>query len=238
MKLCLFLTFVIVTLKGICQKSVELTAFSRYDNHAQYLSRYFERSYINYITLAGISHGINLSYLQPAFPHLKVKGGIGYYRVGVEDITSTTPWGRPNTRAIDYRHPLGIQPGFSSDKYYYNSLNVLFGFQYETPLKNRFLVISGLDFDWRYSFSQRYHMSWGEGLVFKSRKGRSVGFGVNTYLGIKMPVHNKQLYLTPEIIIPIFQRMKGDVNFGEDEKMKIDNALTGVGIALTIGRYL
>ena len=237
MKLYLSIAFVLIAHTLFAQPAIEVELLSRYDRHAKYTSRYFDRSYTNDITLSGISSGFNVKYVAPIVKNLSANFGIGYYRLGINNVTSTTPFGRPNSRTINYRHPLGIQPGFSSDKYSYNNLSLTLGTSFNMQSK-KISYRAGADVQLHYSTSQQYHINWGDGLKYKTSYNRPLGFGVNSYVAFLKPVNKNKYYISPKIIVPLFQRIQGDRAFGEDESLKIDKWLSGYGLSISIGKYL
>ena len=237
MKLFLSIPFALIAHTLFAQPAIEVELLSRYDRHAKYTSRYFDRSYTNDITLSGISSGFNVKYVTPILKNLSANFGIGYYRLGVNNVSFTTRFGRPNSRTIAYRHPQGIQPGFSSDKYFYNNLALTLGTSFNMQSK-KISYLAGADVQLHYSISQQYHIDWGDGLKYKTSHGRPLGFGVNTYVAIVKPVNKNKYYISPKIIIPLFQRIKGDRVFGEDESLKIDKWFSGYGFSISIGKYL
>ena len=238
MKIALAIIYILVALKAFPQSRIEVGLLSTYSNHAKYTSRYFDRSYTNVITISGLNYGLNLNYVRPFSKNLNATVGLGYYRLGIDKVTSTTSmWGTANGRTIQYRHPEGIQPGFYTDKYFYDILNFMLGISYEKKCKN-LSYTAGSDINFRYSLSQQYHIDWGEGLKFKTSNQRPFGFGVNSYLGILKVTSNNKYYINPKIVIPIFQRIKGDRTFGEDERIKIDKWFSGFGLSVAFGKYL
>lgn len=237
MKNIFTLLFILTSYKGVCQKSLEVSLFLRYDNYGEYTSRFFENAATTDITLAGKSQGINISYVQPLLEKIKVKVGVGYYKLGMNDVTSTNLGFIPPTRPIDYSHPDGIQPLFSTGKYHYNNLNLVSGISFENNLFKSVIIKVGADINFRYSYSQKYYLNYND-IKYKSSNGKPYGFGVDSYLGLLKSIASNKYYINPNFILPLFQRIKGDKVFTEDEKMRIDKKFSGYGVALTIGKYL
>lgn len=116
-------------------------------------------------------------------------------------------------------------------------MNLLTGISFENKLYKSLSIKVGADINFRYSYSQKYHINYGD-IKYKSSNAKPLGFGVNSYLGVLKPVGNNKYYINPNFILPLFQRIKGDKVFGEDEGMKIEEKLSGYGLAITVGRYL
>lgn len=231
------LLFLLIAFEGVGQKSLEVSLLSRFDQHGEYTSRYFNNAATSNITLSGLSYGLNVSYLQPVLQKLKVQVGVGYYRLGINNITASNQWGTPPARTIDYRHPAGIEPLFSTDKYHYNNLNLLGGILFATKFHKSVSLTLGADMNIRYSYSQQYHLNYDD-IKYRASNGKSCGFGVNSYVGFLKPIRNNQYYINPKIILSLVQRIKGDKAFGEDESLKINRNFSGYGLAIAVGKYL
>lgn len=237
MKRALTIMHILFSLKGFAQSRLEVGLASIYNKHADYTSRYFNEYYTHDITLSGVSYGLNINYVKPIGKKFNATVGMGYYRLGIDKVTATSSrWGTFHARAIDYRFPSGIQPGVTTDKYFYNNLNFLLGFQYEIKCQKLSYTV-GSDINFHYSFSQQYHLRWGEGIKFKTSIQRPFGFGVNSYLGALKLIKQTEFYIHPKIVIPIFQRIKGDRVFGEDERITLDQWFGGFGLSVSFGKY-
>lgn len=225
-------------MQGQKRKSIEVDAIVRYDKHADYTTRYFDRTYTNETKLWGVSCGANINFLQPLTDRLKLKIGVGYYKLVVDKVRQST---RVNTlspaRTINYNHPTGIEPLFATDYYYYNNLALTGGLAYEGKIKKQWNYNAGGEFTYLYTFSQLYNIKY-DNSKYRTHNGKTLGFGVNTYLGIIRRFHNDRYYINPKIIIPIYQELRGDQVFGEDKKVKMDKWFNGAGVLFTIGKYL
>ena len=224
-------------MQGQNRKSIELDFIWRHDKHADYTTRYFERTYTNDTKLWGHSYGANVNFLQPLTHKLKLKIGVGYYQLGVDKIEQTT---RVNTtapaRTIDYIHPTGIQPLFATDYYKYYNLNLIGGFTYEQKMKRQWNYSIGGDFGYLYTFSQFYNISY-DNSKYRTHNGKTLGFRVNSYFGVVRRFWNDNFYLNPKMIIPVYQQLRGDQVFGEDNSVKMDKWLNGIGVSFSIGKY-
>lgn len=237
MKHFFILLFLLIAFEGIGQKSLEVSLLSRFDKHAEYTSRYFDNAATSDIALSGISYGLHVNYLHPVLRKIKVKVGVGYYRLGINNVTATNHWGTSPARTIDYRHPAGIEPLFSTGKYHYNNLNLLGGIFFETAFRKSGFITIGADMNMRYSYSQKYHLNYDD-IKYRVSNGKPFGFGVHSYFGFLKPISNNKYYLHPNIIFSLVQRIKGDKAFGEDERMKIDKKFSGYGVSIAVGKYL
>lgn len=218
--------------------SVEFDLFSRYDKHADYTTRFSDRSYTNDTKLWGKSFGFNINYVRPVYKHFNGKIGIGYYNLGIDKIRQTTPFNIIATgRNINYRHPSGILPLFATNKYHYDDLSFTLGLAYEKPIAKKANFIAGGDFNYLYTVSQLYHVTY-DNIRYRTNNGRTLGFAANTYFGILRKFHGDKYYISPKVIVPIYQQIRGDEAFGEDQSVKMEKWLNGVGLSFTIGKYL
>ena len=239
-KLLLITTLLLTktTVYGQKNSSFELDFIGRYDKHADYTTRFGDRSYTNDTKLWGKSFGFNINYIKSLYNHVNTKVGIGYYNLGIDKIRQTTPFNIIATgRNINYRHPSGILPLFATNKYYYDNLSLTVGLAYERPIAKKVDFIAGGDFNYLYTFSQLYHITYDD-IRYRTNNSRTLGFAANTYFGLLRKVHTDEYYVSPKIIVPIYQQLRGDEAFGEDQSVKMEKWFNGVGVSLTIGKYL
>ena len=117
-----------IVVYGQRNSSVELELVGRYDKHANYTTRFGDRSYTNDTKLWGKCFGVNVNFVPSLHKHLNGKVGIGYYSLGIDKIRQTTPFNFIATgRNINYRHPSGILPLFGTKKYHYDNLSFTLG---------------------------------------------------------------------------------------------------------------
>ena len=238
-KLTFFVTLFCLSTVALAQKriSVELSLYSRYDIHADYVTRYGDRSYTDTIVLSGTSVGIRGSLLLPAGKRFKLKLGAGYNRLGINEIERKSPWG-PNVpdRTIDYTHPTGIQPLFHTDNYHYDNIDLSAGIFYLHQLKNDLVITAGAEYNYYHTFSQRYRITY-DNSKYTTTDSRPLGFGVNAQLGILTKLKTKKYYIHPAILIPVYQELNGDKVFLEDKHIRMKKELSGVGISVSFGKY-
>lgn len=227
-----------IVVYGQQNNSLELDIIGRYDKHADYTTRFGDRSYTNDIKLWGKSFGLSFNYNRSLYKHLKGKIGIGYYNLGIDKIRQTTPFNIIATgRNINYRHPSGILPLFATNKYHYDNLNFTLGLAYDKPIAKKVDLLIGGDFNYLYTFSQLYHITYDD-IRYRTNNGRTQGFAANTFFGLLRKFHTNKYYLNPKIVVPIYQQLWGDEAFGEDQSVKMQKWFNGVGISLAIGKYL
>lgn len=220
------------------QKSIEVNVEWRHDKHADYTTRYFSRSYTNDTKLWGNSFGFNLNYNHPLKKNFKLKTGLGYYRLGIDKIRQATRFGTIATgRNIDYDHPSGIQPLFATQKYHYNNLAFLGGLIYGHKLSKKWNYNLGAEFRYLYSFSQLYHITYDD-IKYQTKNSRSLGFGINTSVGVSKNLFQGNYYISPRIIIPIYQNLNGDPELGEGPDVQMRKWFDGIGASFSIGKYL
>jgi hypothetical protein len=225
------------TVYGQKVSSIELDFIGRYDKHADYTTRFGDRSYTNDTKLWGKSFGFNINYIHSLYKHINAKIGIGYYNLGIDKIRQTTPFNIIATgRNINYRHPSGILPLFGTNKYHYDDLSFTLDLAYERPIAKKVNFIAGGGFNYLYTFSQLYHITY-DNIRYRTNNGKTLGFAANTYFGLLRKFYTKY-YLSPKIVVPIYQQLGGDEAFGEDRSVKMEKWFDGVGLSLSVGKYL
>jgi hypothetical protein len=224
-------------LNAKAQPRLEVTSTIRADEHGDYTTRYFSRSFTNDMTLKGISQGITVQYIQPVVKNIYCSFGVGYYRLAIQKIKSVGRFGPTESRTIDYHHPNGIQPLFNTKQYAYNNMDLTTGIMFQSREKNGRAISLGSNVHYYQTFSQKYHINWGNGIKHKTRDWRTLGYGVEAHLGLLQRLKYKPFYLHPKLIIPIYQQIRGDEIFGEPESMLIGNWLSGIGLSFTVGKF-
>lgn len=215
-------------------KSIEASLLARWDKHAHYTTRFGNRSYSEEVQLAGLSFGGNIAYRYQLGRNLYTRAALGIYRLRIDQVRNTSRFGTATVRNIDYQSPDSTKPLYSTGKYHYNNLSFSVGVQGVFPLKQNLQFTTGADLVYYYTFSQKYHMSWNK--IYKPTHARTLGFGLNTQAGILKEF--ERFYIQPQIIIPVYQQLRGDKVFGEDESMAIPKWFNGVGALITVGKYL
>jgi len=218
------------------KSSLELTILSRYDLHADYTSRYFSRSYTDGTKLYGMSYGLSANYTHSFARHVNLTFGIGYYRLGIDKVRQATPFtSEARARAINY--PSSIQILFGTDAYHYNNLTGNIGFTYEKPFTANTFFITGANMVYLYTFSQAYHITYYDNF-YKTHITRTLGWNANAFAGILQKLKNRKYYISPKLIMPVYQSLHGDAILGEDETVRMRKWFDGLGLAVSFGKYL
>lgn len=214
-------------------RSIELSVLSRYDKHADYTSRYGSRSYTNYTQLGGISYGFTLGYRYPITRKLSAKVAAGYYRFGINKVRQTTPFEIASVRNFeDHRDRTKIL--HSTSKYHYNTFPVSTRLQLVFPLKRNTRLTVGADLLYYFTYSQRYQRT--QTKAYKTAHVRTLGWGANTQVGLLKGY--KRFYVHPQVMIPLYQVMNGDPVFKEEMSLRIPKWFNGVGMFVSVGKYL
>lgn len=234
-----FLTIALLSLAKasigqIPKNSIEFSIFGRYDKHAEYDSRYSNRTYINHTILKGMSHGDYILYKRRGIKDLFLRLGLGFYRLSVNNIRQTTPWRTIATaRNINYNDG-STRLLYSTTNYYYNTLQLSAGLEKEYRLKKNFNLTAGSDYLYYYTFSQRYNLP-DFGKEYKTHNNRTLGYGIIAQLGLVK--YFRDIYVSPKIIIPVFQSIKTDPVFLEGSQ-NLNKWFNGIGLSFTIGKFL
>jgi len=210
-----------------------VTFLSRYDKHADYNSKFGNITYSNKTQLYGISHGLDISYKYPVLKNMAVKVGFGYYRLKVDWLKQSTPWGVATARSLEYDDGI-TNYGYNTTKYHYNNIQLNAGLLANFPLKGKSAVFVGGEVLYYHTFSQRYNLDMGD--PYKPGNSRPLGFGVNSYVGIHKLY--KKIYIQPKIVVPIYQQLRGDKVFKEEPSLRFSNWFNGGGLAISVGKYI
>jgi hypothetical protein len=225
-------------IQGQKTKSIELDFIGRYDKHADYTTRFFDGSYTNDTKLWGKSFGVNFNYLHSIDKCVNLKAGIGYYNLRIDKIGQPTPFNTiAKGRSIGYQDPWGRLPSFATKKYHYNNLNLTVGVNYNKPVFKKMDFIIGGDLTYLYTFSQLYHITY-DNIKYRTNNGKTLGFAVNSFLGVSHKFNKDKNYISPKLFIPIYQQLYGDKVFGEDNSVRMTKWLNGIGMSVSIGKYL
>lgn len=217
------------------KQSLELTSQARREKQADYTTQFGTVSYQNALQLYGTSIGFDLGYRRSLNSGWFVKPSIGYYRFTVDKITNNRIPARPidptKYRPIDYR-PDSTPLGYSTSKYHYN--NIAFGFTFGKAfyLNKNLSLTSDLSFTYLSTFSQHYEVGNG----YTTTNNKSLGYLFDYRIGVQREV--KDLFLTTNLILPLYKEWKQDKIFLENPNSKVNTWLGGYGLALTIGKYL
>lgn len=218
------------------KRALELSLLGRYDRHANYVTNFGGRTQHDTMQLYGGSFGIGLQFHQPVAKNLTLYAGVGFYRLGVDKINATR---RPatgiwNARAIDYDD--GVSRFlYATNKYHYNNISYTLGGEWTFAMKPTYSKFITMEFVNYSTFSQRYNIPGNNTTYATSRKGH-LGWGVNTSVGFKKQLGS--LFIKPALLVPICQRIKGDVVFTEKPDRQVDKWFSGVGLSIKVGKDL
>lgn len=234
--LTLILTLSIHSLSGQ-DSSFGIDLITRYDRHANYETNFAGRAYNDRHKLWGMSHGINLSYKKYFKQTSGFRVAAGYYRLGINKIEGPPPFNAPGTRTS---RNINYDDGttnllYSTSKYHYNNLTLTFGLIKQFALGRQTVLELGGDLVGYYSFSQKYRLFDGPDF-YKTQNRKPWEYGVNLNIGLIRRVN--KYYVEPTLLAPIYQNLKGDKVFYEDPDMNIEKWFHGIGLCLTIGRFL
>lgn len=222
---------------GQNKTSIEFSLIGRYDRHAHSISNFAGRAYNDTNQLYGKSYGVNLAFRQKIARHISAFFGVGYYRLGIDKIKGSMPFGAPGIRTarnIDYDDG-STNLLYSTSKYHYNNLSVTVGFSRTVPLKERLSLDLGVEGLGYHTFSQRYRLFNGPN-SYSTTNSKPLEFGANATIGILK--EHKTYFFRPALLVPIYQNLKGDNVFFEDRNQNLSKWLNGIGLTLRIGKYL
>jgi hypothetical protein len=222
---------------GQNKKSIEFSLIGRYDQHADYVSNFAGRAYNDTNKLYGMSYGATIVFRQKISKSFSASLGVGYYRLGIDKIKGSMPFNMPGTRtarSIDYDDGM-TNLLYSTSKYHYNNLAVTVGLNKTTLLKDRLYFDFGAEGIGYYSVSQHYRLLDGK-KYYSTSNSKPLEFGVNTTFGI-LKEYDK-FYIRPALIVPVYQKLKGDNVFYENRKLNISKWFDGIGLTLRIGKYI
>ena len=235
-KSLLTITFLLSCIIVFSQKrAFELSLLGRYDRHANYVTN-FGRVQDDTMQLFGASFGIGVQINQPVGRNLNLYAGIGFYRHRVNKINTTQhPFsGVGHYRLINYSDG-STYFQYGTNHYYYNNISYTLGAEWKFSVKqthSKFLSLEFVDYS---TFSQRYNVG-GNNNTYSTSRTDHFGWGINTSVGFKRQL--KSFYIKPALLIPVYQRIKGDEAFSESSSMKVSKWCNGVGLSIKIGRHL
>jgi len=216
---------------------IELTLSGRYDRHADYTTRFFDRSYTNNTQLSGMSYGLAFTYVHPVRKQLQLSFGAGYYSLGIDRVHQSTPFGIiAKARSTNYTEDSTLVLR-STGKYHYNNLMLSTGIVFENPSSTKLHIITGADCVYLYTFSQYYDLGHNHP-PYKTSNNKTLGLAVNAFAGVVRKFRNSRYYLSPKLIIPVYQSLNGDEVFGEDQSVHLSKWFNGIGLSVALGKYL
>jgi hypothetical protein len=217
--------------------AVELDLFARYDRHAHYTTRYFDRSFTDDIKLWGKSFGSNIRYRQNIFKRVNATAGAGYYMLRIDKIKSPTQFNTiSNKRVINYKLPDSTKPLVSTSHYRYHNFSLTAGLCAEGRLNKKWIYTIGADYTSLYTFRQVYYIDWND-TDYRRSVHRRLGWGITTSVGLKRNCGENKMYINPKLMIPVYQKLYGDEVFGETNSVEMVKWMHGIGLSVSFGRY-
>lgn len=217
-------------------KSFELSLIGRQDLHGDYVSNFAGRAYNDTQKISGLNYGINVLFRKKIYETYAVSIGLGYYRLKIDKIKGSMPFGLPGVRtvrSINYVADGIPDIGYGTSNYFYNNFAITIGLDKSIHVNENFTINISPEIIAYHSFSQNYELY--QEKHWKTNNNKPLEFGMNLNLGILKEYKN--FYLRPSIIVPIFQNIKGDIVFYEDPKMNISKWFSGVGLSFKLGKY-
>jgi hypothetical protein len=123
---------------------------------------------------------------------------------------------------------------YSTDNYHYNTIPLSVSINQYLSLSNRISLVAEAEFQYLFTYSQHYH-HFGNERIYRTSNVDVLGYGLNAYIGLRKKY--KHFYIQPQFIFPVYQSLKSDRVFMEDENLRMNKWLKGGGIALSLGRY-
>lgn len=242
-QILLLSTYLFLTIYSYSQKKdsqIEINSFIISENYPGFSYHYKGRPSTDYLSIKGISHGMNVGYNFSLEKSLLLKIGFGYFNRSFNKIKNTNSvFGKTvDSRPINYLSPLLIS--YSSNKYHYNNISINTGIEKQFYLKNNFEASTSFNLNGYYNISQYYHLSsnpYDNNLNFKKKDKTFSGFSSNISVGIYKKINH--LLIGPALIVPIYETWRKDQIFLEENydggKSKW---LNGIGIGISIKNSL
>ena len=228
--------FIFSTTYGQNNTSFEISMVGRYDVHGKYVSNFAGRVYNDTNKISGISYGASGIIRRKIFKSYFLSIGVGYYQLSVDKIKGNLPFNIPGTRTarnIDYDDGM-TNLLYSTSQYRYNNLAITLALDKEFLIKKSFKFIIAAEVIGYKSISQKYRLLSGSNF-YKTTNNKPLELGVNINLGVLKEY--KKFYFRPSLIVPIYQKLKGDRVFFEDPEINISKWFSGIGLSLKIGKY-
>ena len=226
-----------ISASGQIRNALELSLVSRYDKHANYVTNFAGRAYNDTMKLFGLSKGVSVQFRKSLSPTYSIYFGAGYYRLGVDKIRNSMPFGIPGVstgRSLNNVDDDSTRLGYSTSKYHYNNLSFMVGLSKLFRLNKHIHLDVGAEVIGYHTFSQRYKLM--NGYHYKTTNARPLEFGINATVGLLKEFD--KFYIRPALLLPVYQRLRGDRVFYEDKEMNISKWFNGAGLTVRIGKLI
>lgn len=207
-------------------KKIEIKPFQRIDWYPEFSYNVGGRPSTDYLTMRGASFGIISNYKHSISSKLNIIAGIGFYNYSFNKLKNiNSMFGTGSARVIDYPSPL--DPIYTTDRYFYQSLFLNVGTEKKIEFKNNMLFTLGVELQNFYTISQRYHLA-SRNINFKKEESRY--FGSSILLSPTLIKRFKKIEIGPSILIPVYDSWKKDDVFpGENNSESRHKWLRGIG---------
>ncbi|MFT3747917.1 MAG: hypothetical protein QM768_06350 [Agriterribacter sp.] len=205
--LVLSFTLLLISFSVCAQKispSIEIQPYFRYDKYPKF-DYNINSTAAKKINIQGESYGVLVAYGFGISDKMRVKFGVGYYRLSFNKINAEGRFGDAGSRVIDYPSPLLIT--FSTNKYWYHTLTISASIERVFPLKNGFSLSGGVGITDFYSFAQYYRIKQDyptgpQNNKYIRHENRNASATLDLYLAMNKRL-GKRIDLGPVINLPI-----------------------------------
>lgn len=190
---------------------IEIEPLIRWDNYPTFTNAINSISIYD-LSIKGTSWGVNAAYKLSFKNGISFKTGLGYYRYAFNNIVSMHRlFGEGNQRRIDY--PTSLDLIVTTDSYSYNTTTLLLAIEKNFELRNNFSLSGGLTIRNYFTFSQHYHLPYGNLFENNYKTFRKDFFGLGGELNIGIVKKIGKLSIGPSIIIPVYDSWSQDSIF-------------------------
>jgi hypothetical protein len=243
-KILFVLFFSIIHFSAYTQKTpakLEILLYSRLDKYPEFSLPGITGPTDNtdYITLKGISWGINAGYKIPLSKNLFLKPAMGFYKYSFSKITRFNTYYKKeyHERPIDYEPGRSQFIFYGTDKYWYNTVLFQVSIERQFMFKNNLQLCGGITLGDYYTISQKYHIDTKDTnpeLPNPYKLPDKRNFGITSSIYASLLKQFGKFDMGPTLILPVYDRWKQDgVFFGETSSQRRDKWLGGIGLGFT-----
>lgn len=221
-------------------RSLEITAYLNFNTYPQFSYSTNSSSHFD-VNIKGTSLGIQLAYSIPLSSSIYIKPLIGFYRYAFNDIDQFNS--AFQTRSKGRITNLNLSPGilklYSSDKYFYKTVDLGFAVEKKIDLSKHFEFSIGAQLHNYFTFSQSYHIYTDDPISNPYKTSRTDYFGTTGNLSIGIVKRGERINFGPQIIFPVISTWKTDaVFYGENNDASRSKWLRGIGIGFSVSYNL
>jgi hypothetical protein len=213
--------------------TLEINPFARFDRTSEFNNWETVTGGKNYIRPSGISYGVNVNLKRALRNNANIYAGLGFYRHTISNIKSRNSRGvTDDGRIINFLSPLFIF--FYTDRYYYNTFSFNVGYERLFQFNKNYTLITGIDFNALYTYSQYYHLTRNPEGTVDYRRNNSTPFGLFAGIDVGLLKKYSGFSIGPKIKIPVFSMLKTDETFPNETGTDFRNQwFSGVGLGLS-----